>query len=99
MPGTPDLLLPKYRLCLFVNGCFWHRHQNCHRATFPATNQPFWAKKFDRTLKRDQKVIEELSWLGWRTLVIWECEARNPTIIVGKLKAFLRASKTPKGAK
>lgn len=77
LPGKPDIVLPKYRLCILVNGCFWHQHLGCPRATIPASNFDFWKAKLSRTRERDRQNITELSKLGWRTLVIWECETKN----------------------
>lgn len=77
LPGKPDIVLPKYRLCIFVNGCFWHQHSGCPRATIPVSNTDFWEAKLMRTRDRDRQKIDELSKLGWRTLVIWECETKN----------------------
>ena len=73
LPGNPDLVLPRYRLALFVHGCFWHRH-GCKRTTMPATNKEFWSQKFCRTLERDRKAMNELAGFGWSTTVIWECQ-------------------------
>lgn len=77
LPGKPDIVLPKYRLCIFVNGCFWHQHPGCPRSTIPASNVGFWEAKLARTRERDRQNIAELSKLGWRTLVVWECETKN----------------------
>jgi DNA mismatch endonuclease (patch repair protein) len=77
LPGKPDIVLPKYRLCIFVNGCFWHQHPGCPRATIPASNVDFWETKLMRTKERDHQNITALSKLGWRTMVIWECEIKN----------------------
>ena len=73
LPGKPDLVFPRYRLALFVHGCFWHRH-GCRRTTIPATNKRFWSEKFSRTVERDQRAATELDSLGWTTTVIWECQ-------------------------
>ena len=73
LPGKPDLVFPRYRLALFVHGCFWHRH-GCKRTTMPATNTEFWSKKFTRTLERDRRALKELEEIGWATTVIWECQ-------------------------
>jgi DNA mismatch endonuclease (patch repair protein) len=89
LPGTPDVVLRKHRLCLFINGCFWHRHRGCSRATFPATNEEFWTTKFKRTQERDKVALQELDQLGWRTLIIWECETKNPVAIIRVVKRFL----------
>lgn len=74
LPGTPDIVLPKYRTVIFVHGCFWHRHQNCSKATTPKTNRDYWQNKFDRNVLRDVEIKKELKKLGWHNLVVWECE-------------------------
>lgn len=73
LPGKPDLSFPRYRLALFVHGCFWHRH-GCKRTTMPATNTEFWSRKFRRTLERDRRARKELEENGWTTDIIWECQ-------------------------
>lgn len=78
LPGTPDLVFPKYRTVVFVHGCFWHRHPGCRYATTPATNTEFWNQKFQDNIERDRKVVSELSDLGWNIITVWECELRNP---------------------
>lgn len=77
LPGKPDLVLPKYRLAVFVHGCFWHRHEGCRRATMPASRTEFWTAKFAATISRDRRQIAELQALGWRAVVIWECELKD----------------------
>lgn len=74
LPGKPDLVLPKYNTAIFVNGCYWHRHQGCPKATTPKTNTDFWKKKFDETIERDARKTSELKQSGWRVITIWECE-------------------------
>lgn len=74
LPGKPDLVFPKYRLVLFVHGCFWHRHHGCKYATTPASNQDFWNKKFKDNMRRDKEAVRNLKKSGWHVLVIWECE-------------------------
>lgn len=76
IPGTPDIVLPKYRLCIFVHGCFWHQHTVCKRATIPKTRPEFWKSKFRQTKKRDEKVEKELKKTGWTVCTIWECETK-----------------------
>lgn len=73
LPGKPDIVLPKYRLCIFVNGCFWHQHIGCKFASIPKTNTEFWTRKFIANKERDNAVIAQLRNLGWRVFEIWEC--------------------------
>lgn len=77
LPGNPDIVLPKYRTVVFVHGCFWHQHDSCKRATRPASSQDYWQKKLDRNVQRDKTTIAALGGLGWRIIVVWECETRN----------------------
>ncbi|MCP3023811.1 very short patch repair endonuclease [Cupriavidus basilensis] len=89
LPGSPDLVLPRHRLCIFVNGCFWHRHSGCIRASIPKTNRLFWESKFEKNKERDARAYSELSLRGWRAVVIWECEARNPRRLQAALLRIL----------
>ena len=77
LPGRPDIVLPKFRTCIFVHGCFWHQHPNCKRATIPKTNRSFWLKKFHQNQARDAEAEKALCDQGWRVLVVWECEIKN----------------------
>lgn len=74
LPGKPDIVLPKYRTVVFVHGCFWHRHEDCQYAATPTSNSDFWRRKFASNVARDQAVMEQLQHLGWKVLVIWECQ-------------------------
>jgi DNA mismatch endonuclease (patch repair protein) len=74
LPGKPDIVLPKYKTIIFVNGCFWHRHVGCKRSTTPQSNKDMWQRKFERTLNRDKMNIIALDLLGWKVIVLWECE-------------------------
>lgn len=76
LPGSPDLVLPRYRLAVFVHGCFWHRHPDCRRASVPATRPEFWEMKFAKNVARDLAATAALHDRGWKTLVIWECETK-----------------------
>jgi DNA mismatch endonuclease, patch repair protein len=78
LPGSPDIVLPKYRSVVFVQGCFWHHHKDCKRSKLPNTRREFWAKKIGDNVKRDQRQVSELRKDGWRVLLIWECELRDP---------------------
>lgn len=73
----PDLTLPKWNLCIFVHGCYWHRHEGCRLASTPKTNQDFWRRKFEENVIRDKKNISYLQGMGWKVLVIWECSTRD----------------------
>lgn len=84
LPGKPDIVLPKHRAVIFVDGCFWHRHPGCSRATTPSTNTAYWLRKFDATVARDQRNRELLSGHGWRVFVVWECEVRRDPCGVGR---------------
>ena len=74
LPGTPDIFILKYNTAIFVNGCFWHRHENCKIATFPKTNTKYWEKKFRRNEERDIQVCEKLFEMDISVITIWECE-------------------------
>ena len=76
LPGHPDLVLRKYRTCIFVNGCFWHGHEGCRYYTIPKTNTEFWVNKVKRNKERDLKVQRELAAMGWHSITIWECELK-----------------------
>lgn len=79
LPGRPDIVLPKYRTIVFVNGCFWHMH-NCERFKWPSTNAEYWTNKITNNAKRDQKNIEKLQNDGWKVIVVWECDLRKERI-------------------
>ncbi|WP_243925144.1 very short patch repair endonuclease [Pseudodesulfovibrio sp. S3-i] len=89
LPGTPDIVLPRRKSVIFVHGCFWHLHPGCKRATMPKTNVEFWEKKLKGNVSRDAKAIEQLQDLGYRCLVIWECETKNLDELTDRLTAFL----------
>ena len=77
LPGTPDIVLPKYRTAIFVHGCFWHRHEGCKLTRVPKSNREFWEDKFERNVDRDRRKLKECQQAGWMTVVIWECETRD----------------------
>lgn len=78
LPGKPDIVFPKYKAAIFVNGCFWHGH-NCHLFKMPSTRSEFWKEKFNQNQKRDEEVQTALLGMGWRILVIWECALKGKT--------------------
>lgn len=73
LPGSPDIVLPKWHTAIFVHGCFWHRHPDCARATTPSTRPDFWQRKFDANVKRDSRAENALLTQGWKVAVVWEC--------------------------
>ncbi|MBK6486122.1 MAG: DNA mismatch endonuclease Vsr [Gemmatimonadetes bacterium] len=74
LPGRPDIVLPRYGVVVLVHGCFWHRHTRCRYATTPASNREFWIAKFQQNVSRDRRNARDLRRLGWRPVVVWECE-------------------------
>lgn len=75
LPGHPDLVLKKYRTCIFINGCFWHGH-NCQEFRPPKTNVNYWTKKINRNRERDKEEQKKLAEMGWHVIVVWECELK-----------------------
>lgn len=88
LPGTPDIVLARHRTVIFVHGCFWHRHQYCRYASIPKTRQDFWSDKFQSNIARDKKNEAQLSELGWRVIIVWECETRELNILKDRLKLY-----------
>lgn len=86
LPGTPDIVLRKHRVVIFVHGCFWHRHDDCRYATTPKTRQDYWLPKFAANMERDARKTADLEALGWRVLVVWECETRNLAALEERLR-------------
>jgi len=89
LPGKPDIILPRYGKIIFVHGCFWHGHIKCSKSKRPTTNEKFWNRKLDRTIKRDKKVLYDLKKIGWKVLVVWECETRKTDFLIRKLRKFI----------
>ena len=77
LPGTPDIALPKYKTVIFVNGCFWHGHEDCKYFRLPKSNFEFWKEKIERNIERDRESMQALLDLGWKVIRVWECELRN----------------------
>jgi len=77
LPGTPDLVFPSRRVVVFVHGCFWHQHPLCHNAKMPASRPEFWGPKLAANVERDRRQQRALKRLGWRVIVIWECQAKD----------------------
>ncbi len=77
LPGSPDIVLKKYKTVIFVDGCFWHGHEGCKYFRLPKSNTPFWEAKITRNIERDKETTQALTALGWKVIRIWECELRN----------------------
>lgn len=77
LPGTPDIVLPKYRTVIFLHGCFWHGHRGCKYYTIPKTNSDFWQAKVARNQERDQEVWRQLEAKGWFVIIVWECQLKK----------------------
>lgn len=97
LPGTPDIVLPKYRLVIFVHGCFWHRHKGCKFSYSPKTRVRFWQEKFRDNVDRDASILRQLKQLGWRMVVIWECETREAPELSRKIEGLFPTLPPPKG--
>lgn len=77
LPGTPDIVLPKHKTVIFVNGCFWHGHEGCKYFVWPKNNAEFWHKKIRDNILRDQRKVKALDLLGWKVIVVWECKIKS----------------------
>ena len=80
LPGSPDIVLPKYRTVIFVHGCFWHGHKDCKNYTVPKTNTDFWVAKVARNQERDQEVWRKLEAKGWSVIIVWECQLKKANL-------------------
>jgi len=89
LPGKPDLTFPSRRAVVFVNGCFWHRHECDRGRKTPASNVEFWQDKFRRNVERDRRNVAALESEGWRVLTIWECDLGDPEALDRRLIGFL----------
>lgn len=86
LAGTPDLVFPKRKIAMFVHGCFWHRHEECSKASTPKTRAAFWQAKFDRNTARDRRTAEALRAAGWTVVTVWECETRDLAPLIRQLR-------------
>lgn len=77
LPGTPDIVLPKYKTVIFVNCCFWHGHEGCRFFVVPKTNTEFWVNKIEANKQRDSRKTNDLQSLGWKVIVVWECQLKS----------------------
>ena len=89
LPGRPDIVLTRYKIAIFVHGCFWHRHERCANAVMPKTRPEFWAAKLNGNVERDARNAHELKKRGWKVFIIWECESEDESRLATKLAARL----------
>jgi len=89
LPGCPDIVLPRHKKVIFVHGCFWHMHKCRYGKVIPQTRKKFWQTKRQANVARDRKNIKELKTLGWKVLVVWECQIRNTPKLSNRIKKFL----------
>ena len=89
IPGTPDICFLGRKKAIFVHGCFWHRHEGCHRTTTPKTRTSFWEEKFRVNVVRDRQKMADLHLLGWDALIVWECETKDKSKLESRLVNFL----------
>lgn len=85
LPGAPDIVLPKWKTVVFMHGCFWHRHPGCKRASTPASNTEYWEAKFACNQMRDSENQKRLTSMGWKVIIVWECELRRPEEVKQRL--------------
>lgn len=91
LPGTPDLVFPGRKKVIFVHGCFWHQHdsETCRIARIPKSNVDYWLPKLERNVARDAENLTQLAAMGWKALIIWECETSDPDLVRSKIRNFL----------
>lgn len=92
LPGNPDIVLAKHKKVIFIHGCFWHSHKGCPRSKRPTSNISFWQDKLDKNQERDRRVQKELQHLGWKYLVIWQCEIKKTEKLKKKIENFLKGN-------
>ena len=92
LPGSPDIVLPGRKTVVLVNGCYWHRHPGCRYAYTPKSNREFWQSKFDENVERDRLQNAQLNHLGWRIVIVWECETKDTCTLGRRLRAAIPAS-------
>lgn len=92
LPGKPDLIFTSRKAVILVHGCFWHQHHFCQDGHVPESRTEYWVPKLARNVERDKRVQKELRALGWRVLIIWECELKSPRKVLVKAKRFLDKS-------
>ena len=91
LPGRPDISIKKYKIAIFINGCFWHGHEGCKRSSRPKSNYVFWSKKIESNIKRDNEIFCLLKSMGWKVLIVWQCQTKNREQLNRMLKTFMEA--------
>jgi DNA mismatch endonuclease (patch repair protein) len=89
LPGRPDIVLPRHKKVVFVNGCFWHGHDGCSKLRIPTANRDYWESKIHGNVERDSRRLEQLRQLGWNVFVVWECETESPKALQQSLLRFM----------
>jgi DNA mismatch endonuclease (patch repair protein) len=89
LPGQPDIAVFRTRKAILVHGCFWHQHRGCRRSNIPKSNRRYWIPKLARNTRRDKENIRDLRKLGWKVLVVWECQCRETNALTRRLERFL----------
>jgi DNA mismatch endonuclease (patch repair protein) len=92
LPGTPDIVLPRFKLVIFVHGCFWHGHPGCKKSGIPKTRTEFWTEKIRRNRERDERATEALRQKGWEVATIWECATRDPENLEVQLSSIIQVA-------
>lgn len=95
LPGTPDIVLRKYKTVIFVNGCFWHHHEGCKKARIPKTHVDFWQNKINRNIENDELHSKQLVELGWNVIIVWECELSKMEFNQTMMRVIDELSKLP----
>lgn len=89
LPGKPDIVLPRYRAAVFVHGCFWHQHPGCRLASWPKSRIEYWGPKLGRNVERDILAVRQLRELGWRAIIVWECDTRSPERLTARIEKLV----------
>ena len=90
LPGTPDIVLPKFRCVIMVHGCFWHQHSSCSASRIPQSNKDYWEGKLLRNIQRDRENRQALEQLGWTVHIIWECETSDIAMLTRRIMVMLK---------
>jgi DNA mismatch endonuclease (patch repair protein) len=90
LAGRPDIVIPAWHMCIFVHGCYWHRHLGCKRTTTPSTRRAFWLEKFEANMRRDRRVSYALRRQGWKVYVLWECKTTNAVQLARQIATWRR---------